>query len=340
MSKHKKNRQKRAISRAASDSNYIRTMIVLKWIKNNGCYQETGRQMGLHASRVWYWVKKMLHPTTFHPRDWGGDKRSLFSKEKTRKLHKLLLVLFRETPEADARLVHQFVCFLTKSEIGYSTVCRLLSQMGWTWRVPVHFQVLKYTTENMKRYMLYLLWVRQQDWSKLKFMDESHIVSRQLHKRRVLGLKNKRTYLKRRTLHDASASLTIMTSLDTVEPVVMTYRKESNTQWDFLEFVLYCDTLVIDNAAVHGGVASWRALLKLLTTYNVKLVYLPCYSPELNPCELVFNEVKRRIRSYRRSDKTILEEVVEATQSVNVKQMLSWYAHCIVPPKVLPDLNT
>jgi hypothetical protein len=220
--------------------------------------------------------------------------------------------------------------------------------MGWTWRVPVHFQVLKYTTQNMQRYILYLLWARQQDWTKLKFMDESHIVSRQLHKRRVLGIKNKRTYLRRQTLHDASASLTIMTSLDPEEPVVMTYRKESNTQWDFLEFVLYCisidrlvsgDTLVIDNAAVHGGEASWNALQTLLTTYNVKLVYLPCYSPELNPCELVFNEIKRRIRSYRSFGEAILNEVVKAVHAVTVKQMLSWYAHCIIPPKVLPDLG-
>jgi hypothetical protein len=106
------NRQNRAISRAATDSNYLRTMMVTKWIENNGCYQETGRQLGLHASRVWYWVRKMKYPMTFHPGDWGGDKRSTFSEAKKRKLHKLLIVFLRVTPEADATLVHRFVCFL------------------------------------------------------------------------------------------------------------------------------------------------------------------------------------------------------------------------------------
>eukprot|EP01127_Copromyxa_protea_P011927 TRINITY_DN3060_c0_g1_i1.p1 TRINITY_DN3060_c0_g1~~TRINITY_DN3060_c0_g1_i1.p1 ORF type:complete len:252 (-),score=32.32 TRINITY_DN3060_c0_g1_i1:284-1039(-) len=237
----RRTRRAEAISRAAADTASMRALMVQKWIENDGSYQRAAQQLNVQRSRVWYWVRKAFFPDTFHTEDVGGDRRSLLCEDQKQILHKLLLAFLKESPEADAKLVHAFLCFLLQGwSIGYSTVCKLLKQMGWTWRVPVHFQVLKYTPANMKRYFLYLLWIRQQDWTKLKFMDESHIVSRQLHKRRVLGLKNKRTYLKRRTLHDASASVTIMTCLDDPEePVVMAYRRESNTQWDFLEFVIH-----------------------------------------------------------------------------------------------------
>jgi hypothetical protein len=220
--------------------------------------------------------------------------------------------------------------------------------MGWSWRVPVTFQVAKYSRANMQRYMLYLLWIQGvNDYSKLKFADESHIVSRTLHKKRVLGLKNTRTYLKARTLHESSASLTILVSLDEQEPVVMTYRTDTNSQWDFLKFVLYClkigklvrgDFLVVDNAAVHGGTNSWPILKAVLDNAGVQLVFLPAYSPELNPCELAFNEIKRRIRSYRLYTRSVAVEVVKAVAGVSASMMVAWYRHCIYPPVILPDL--
>jgi len=117
------------------------------------------------------------------------------------------------------------------------------------------------------------------------------------------------------SLHETSASITILTTLDQRRPVVLTYREQSNTQWDWVDFVIYCcqsghlnsgDYLIVDNAAVHGGAASWRCLMDTLNAYNVTLRYLPAYSPELNPCELVFNQVKRCIKSHRQLGTQIL----------------------------------
>jgi len=163
----------------------------------------------------------------------------------------------------------------------------------------------------------------------------------------VLGLKNTRTYLSRRTLHDSSASVTILTTLDPTEPVVMTYRQQTNTQWDFIDFVGYClvnenlnngDCLIVDNAAVHGGLASWSVLWFMLQAYGVMLIFLPAYSPELNPCELVFAEIKRRIREYRNYDNEIFIEVLRAVASISHSHMIKWYSHCIFPSVVLLDL--
>ena len=51
--------------------------------------------------------------------------------------------------------------------------------------------------------------------------------------------------------------------------------------------------LVMDNAPVHMGPRVRDALHRI----GVEPVYLPPYSPELNPCEMVFSQVKRGLRS-------------------------------------------
>lgn len=48
---------------------------------------------------------------------------------------------------------------------------------------------------------------------KLKFLDEAHVMAKDLLSRRVLGLRNHRIYMKANTLHTARASITILISL-------------------------------------------------------------------------------------------------------------------------------
>jgi hypothetical protein len=48
---------------------------------------------------------------------------------------------------------------------------------------------------------------------KLKFLDEAHVMAKDLLSRKVLGLRNHRVYMKANTIHAARASITIMISL-------------------------------------------------------------------------------------------------------------------------------
>jgi hypothetical protein len=118
---------------------------------------------------------------------------------------------------------------------------RTLQKMGWSWKVPTNFQIAKYNSHNIARYLAYLEWVQSiEDWSTLKFCDESHIVPHKIGNRKVLGLVNQRVYTRDSTLNQASSSITVMTFLDPDQliPLWVDYREESNNQWDFLEFVL------------------------------------------------------------------------------------------------------
>jgi len=140
------------------------------------------------------------------------------------------------------------------------------------------------------------------------------------------------------TLHSKRASLTILTSLTQPNPICLTYREQSNTQWDFLHFVIYClvkqhlvngDFLIMDNASVHGGSESIAILDKLLQAHGVNLMYLPKYSPELNPCELVFNVVKNHVRNHRDHNRPIWFDIAKGIANITQDKMESFYFHCL-----------
>lgn len=50
--------------------------------------------------------------------------------------------------------------------------------------------------------------------------------------------------------------------------------------------------LVLDNAKIHHG----ENITKLCQDHGVLLVYLPAYSPDLNPIEKAFAAMKRRLQ--------------------------------------------
>jgi len=224
---------------------------------------------------------------------------------------------------------------------------RILNKFRWTWKVPTRFQIHKYSAINLIRYMNYLNWISNIPHSKLKFADESHIISKDLTKKRVLGMKHTRVYIKERTLNEAHASLTILVS-STGKPITLDYRVNSNTQWNFVDFILHCcrtgalvrgDFLVIDNATVHNGWDSSDVMQDVLSVAGVTLIFLPAYSPELNPCELIFAMIKSHIRAHRKFGSLILQEVLTALAMISPDNIKEFYSKCIAPSVVLPELN-
>jgi hypothetical protein len=133
-------------------------------------------------------------------------------------------------------------------------------------------------------------------------LDEVHIVPRQLTHQKVLKIVNQHTWLKVSTLHTASASLSILLNLaHPDDPIIFDYREANNDQWSFVDFILRCcihraliagDYLILDNAVIHKAQESAKVLGMILDFFQVTIVYLPKYSPELNPCELVFSFLK------------------------------------------------
>jgi transposase len=114
-------------------------------------------------------------------------------------------------------------------------------------------------------------------------------------------------------------------------------RSESNTASDFFDFVKAAlqagslkngDHFVVDNASVHSGTDVFFQLEATLQSAGVNLAYLPAYSPELNPCELVFGYIKHRLRSSRNLAIPFWQDLAEGLESVTPLHLISWYKKC------------
>lgn len=66
----------------------------------------------------------------------------------------------------------------------------------------------------------------------------------------------------------------------------------------------------------------------LLTTTQVRMFFLPAYSPELSPCELVFAHVKKHLRE-RRGKGTFASEIANAFAQISRAEVFGYYEKCV-----------
>ena len=85
------------------------------------------------------------------------------------------------------------------------------------------------------------------------------------------------------------------------------------------------DLVVLDNLSSHKSVAATRAV----EAVGAQFIYLPPYSPDLNPIENIFSKFKQLIRALR---PRCLKEIVNATAQIIPKitfgDIESVFTHC------------
>lgn len=82
--------------------------------------------------------------------------------------------------------------------------------------------------------------------------------------------------------------------------------------------------IVADNATIHKTQATGEVLSG--AEVNHELMFLPPYSPQLNPVEQAFSKVKLHVRSYELEGRTqLLTCIDDAIDSITVEDSQGWY---------------
>lgn len=85
------------------------------------------------------------------------------------------------------------------------------------------------------------------------------------------------------------------------------------------------DILVMDNLAAHKS----EQTLQLLSQNGVQVLFLPPYSPDLNPIEKMWSKIKNRLRALEpRSEQELHTAIAAAFQEITEKDAMSWFASC------------
>ncbi len=69
---------------------------------------------------------------------------------------------------------------------------------------------------------------------------------------------------------------------------------------------------------------------ELIEAKGADLVFLPSYSPELNPIEEAFSKAKAILRKAgaRRTREALVEAMDEALRAITPEDAMGWFRHC------------
>lgn len=88
------------------------------------------------------------------------------------------------------------------------------------------------------------------------------------------------------------------------------------------------DVLLMDNLSAHKSIQA-RATLE---ARGVQVIFLPPYSPDLNPIEKCWAKVKEALRAAKaRTWEDLVKAVRDALRAVSPSDVLAWFAHCGYP---------
>src|SRR5664280_57719 len=82
---------------------------------------------------------------------------------------------------------------------------------------------------------------------------------------------------------------------------------------------------VMDNLSSHkvNGVREW------IEKAGAEVLYLPLYSPDLNPIEKAWSKLKQLLRSAKARTKEALDKAIEeALKLITAENAHAWFKHC------------
>jgi transposase len=110
---------------------------------------------------------------------------------------------------------------------------------------------------------------------------------------------------------------------------------------DALAFEAYVEhilapTLTEGQVVVLDGLGAHRPqrVRELVETTGAELLFLPSYSPDLNPIEEAFSKIKNIVRKAQaRTREGLVEAIALALSAVTLEDEAGWFAHCGYHPR-------
>ena len=85
------------------------------------------------------------------------------------------------------------------------------------------------------------------------------------------------------------------------------------------------DKVIMDNLGAHKN----EQTMALIEQTGARVMFLPAYSPDLNPIELMWSKVKALLRAAQaRTREALLEAIGKALATVSAQDAQNWFAHC------------
>ena len=294
-------------------SDDIRKMVIDGYKEGRFTQTEASRITGYSRATIGKWCRNEAY--TSKPR---GHRAAAFSDEELS-----LLAEFLENNK-DATLLEIKEHFNKKCSI--SSVFRAVEKTKFTFKKKSLHADERDSEEVIAARKEFLEKILKINPYALNFLDESAT-------RTDMTRKYGRSYKGKRCVDSTPGSwktLTLMASFNLngdISPVVFPGALNRITFEKCLEkFILPSiqpgHTLILDNLSSHKS----ELITKLCKDRGVNLIYLPPYSPDLNPIEKLWSKVKSVLRSIKARTTEALEEAInKALDTVTLSDIRGWY---------------
>ena len=85
------------------------------------------------------------------------------------------------------------------------------------------------------------------------------------------------------------------------------------------------DIVIMDNLSPHKN----DHTLKLIAEAGAQVLFLPAYSPDFNPIEMMWSKIKNIIRSMEaRTVSDLITAIGQALARITPKDAVNWFTHC------------
>jgi transposase len=82
--------------------------------------------------------------------------------------------------------------------------------------------------------------------------------------------------------------------------------------------------VVLDNHRIHKG----DRVAELLAAHGCSLLFLPPYSPDLNPIEEALSKIKTFVKALQaRTRGTLDQAIAAALKTISLQDILGWFGH-------------
>ena len=85
------------------------------------------------------------------------------------------------------------------------------------------------------------------------------------------------------------------------------------------------DIVIMDNLSPHKGVGA----ISLIEKVGAEVMFLPAYSPDLNPIERMWSKIKTYLRAAEaRTQEALIHAIRAALECVTQQDAINWFASC------------
>jgi transposase len=85
------------------------------------------------------------------------------------------------------------------------------------------------------------------------------------------------------------------------------------------------DVVIMDNLSPHKSAET----LSLIQQLGAEVLFLPAYSPDLNPIEKMWSKLKEFLRSAQaRSQPSLVQAIASALETITTQDGINWFASC------------